>query len=53
MEFRHYFVSIFTVILYRINLEQKKKGRPRFRVNMDSQGRGETSPVFGAQDFNH
>ena len=31
--------------LKRINLDEKSK--PRFRVNMISRGRGETSPVFG------
>ena len=33
----------------RINLETKKS-KPRFRVNMDSRGRGET-PYPGAQDY--
>ena len=28
-----------------------EKSKPRFRVNMDSRGRGEKPPVFWAQDY--
>ena len=37
--------------LKRINLETKKKSKPRFRVNMISLGRGEIPPVSWAQDI--
>ena len=37
--------------LKTINSEQRKN-KPRFRVNMDSRGRGEIPPVSGAQDNN-
>ena len=36
--------------LKRMNLEYKK-GKPRFRVDMISRGRGEIPPVFWAQDI--
>ena len=39
-------------VKFKMNQFGTKKSKPRFRVNMDSRGRGEKPAVSWAQDYN-